>query len=395
MTSLKETCQRLGLLARWLPRGIAGEAARKDVREMGGVMRVLLLHKYGRRAASFRHRFEQYIPYLDEAGLQCTVSSLLEEDYLKDMFLADRRNLFAVMRGIFRRVRVLVGVRKYDLVIIGQDLFPFAPAIFERYLNIRGVPYIFDYDDPIFHQYDMHRSPAVRLLLGRKLQAVIRGAELVFAGSPYIAAYARVVNANVEYLPTVVDLEVFRQLKDHRVRNGQFVVGWIGSPSTAVYLKALVPVLRRFCASTGARVVLVGSGPVDLPGVPTEIREWSEQTEVEEILRFDVGIMPMADDQWARGKCGFKLVQYMACGLPIIASPVGVSPVVVTDGVEGFLPPGDEGWLAAMHSLHADAELAARMGRAARKRVEAAYCLQVTAPRFVAGVQRVLAGTPK
>lgn len=356
-------------------------------------MRVLLLHKYGRQAASFRHRFEQYIPYLEQAGLECTVSTLLGDDYLRDMFRSGRRNLLAAVRAAFRRVRALAHVGRYDLVIIGLDLFPFVPAIFERYLKIRGVPYIFDYDDPVFHQYDMHPSPTVRLLLGKKLQAVIGGADLVFAGSPYIADYARVVNDDVEYLPTVVDLEVFNRVKDHRVRNGPFVIGWVGSPSTSVYLQALVPVLRRFCASTGARVVLVGSGPVELPGVPAEIREWSEHTEVEEILRFDVGIMPMADDRWARGKCGFKLVQYMACGLPIIASPVGVSPVIVTDGVEGFLPPGDEGWLAAMHSLHADAELAARMGYAARKRVETAYCLQVTAPRFVAGVQRVLMGT--
>ena len=356
-------------------------------------MRVLLLHKYGRQAASFRYRFEQYIPYLEAAGLECTVSTLLGDDYLRTMFQSGRRNLLAAVRAAFRRVRVLAEAGRYDVVIIGVDLFPFVPPVFERYLNMRRIPYIFDYDDPVFHQYDMHRSAIVRRFLGKKLQAVIAGADLVFAGSPYIADYARVVNPNVEYLPTVVDLEVFRRVKDHRVRSGQFVVGWIGSPSTAVYLKALTPVLRRFCASTGARVVLVGSGPIELPGVPIEIREWSEDTEVEEILRFDVGIMPMADDQWARGKCGFKLVQYMACGLPVIASPVGVSPVIVTDGVEGFLPGEEDGWLAAMHSLHADAELAVRMGSAARKRVEAAYCLQVTAPRFVAGVRRVLLAT--
>lgn len=353
--------------------------------------RILLLHKYGRQAASFRYRFEQYLPYLEQSGLECTVSTLLGDDYLTEMFQSGRKNAFTAVRAGFRRLRVLAAVRKYDLVIIGLDLFPFLPAIFERYIQYRRVPYIFDYDDPVFHQYDLHASRLVRLVLGKKLQSVIRRASLVFAGSPYIAEYARAVNDDVEYLPTVVDLAVYDRVKDISAGKREFVVGWIGSPSTALYLADVAPALKRFCDSTGARVVLIGSGPLELPGVPLELRPWREDTEVEDILGFDVGIMPMADTAWARGKCGFKLVQYMACGLPVIASPIGVSPVIVTEGVEGYLPRTEDEWVAALHSLHADPGIAARMGAASRKRVESAYSLQVTAPRFVAGVKRVLA----
>jgi glycosyltransferase involved in cell wall biosynthesis len=186
----------------------------------------------------------------------------------------------------------------------------------------------------------------------------------------------------VEVIPTVIDLANY-PLKDSGSASKVFTIGWIGSPSTARYLKAIAPALAELCKGGRARVCLVGSGPIDLKDVPVEVIAWDEKTEVDEIRRFDVGIMPLPDEPWARGKCGFKLIQYMACGLPVVASPVGVNSEIVDDGVNGYLASTTDEWVSALEALMADAELRRQMGAAGRKRVEEKYCLAVTAPKFV------------
>lgn len=229
------------------------------------------------------------------------------------------------------------------------------------------------------------------MLLGNKIKKVVRGATEVFAGSPYLVEYAKQVNARVELLPTVVDLGIYRRTRKFtQTRPRPFIVGWIGSPTTALSLKQIELALINFCRKHDAKVVLVGSGPVDLSGFPLEVRDWREDSEIDDILSFDVGIMPLADTTWSRGKCGFKLIQYMACGIPVIASPVGANLAIVTQGVEGFLPAGNDEWLESLENLQQNAELSSRMGAAGRTRVEKEYCLEVTAPKFVAGVVRAL-----
>src|SRR5262249_51632634 len=162
------------------------------------------------------------------------------------------------------------------------------------------------------HYYDMNDSSLVRLLLGEKIRQIIKGASRVFAGSPYLVDYARTANERVDYLPTVVDLAIYRRARSFALPSRPFTVGWLGSPSTGQYLTSLAPTLARFCKGRDAQVVLVGAGSVELPGVNPERRNWSEARECDDLLSFDVGLMPLTDDPWSRGKCGFKLIQYMA-----------------------------------------------------------------------------------
>lgn len=354
-------------------------------------MRILLLHKYGRRAASFRHRFEQYVPYLERAGFDCTVSSLLDDSYLEPRMSTGEQKLGSIVRGYVRTLGLIADARTYDLVVIGVEALPYVPAFVERYLVARNIPYVFDFDDPIFHTYDRSPNPVVRALLGRKIQTVARHAAHVFAGSPYLVQYVRAVNASVEYLPTVIDLDRYAQTRDFgRAASGPFTIGWIGSPSTAHYLDGIAPALRRVCARHDARVVLVGSGGAPTDGIPTEIRPWDEARESADLLEFDAGIMPLTDDPWSRGKCGFKLVQYMASGLPVIASPVGVNREMVQPGVNGFLASDTSEWEHALERLVTDRATCARLGAAGRARVVREYCVQATAPRFVEGIRHSL-----
>jgi glycosyltransferase involved in cell wall biosynthesis len=200
-------------------------------------------------------------------------------------------------------------------------------------------------------------------------------------GNDYLAEHARLAGASrIEYLPSAVDTD--RYSIREKIGN-QFRIGWIGSPITAPYVGLIRDALIELTMRFGARLVLVGSGGQDpLPGVPKEILPWSEDSEVADIQSFDVGIMPLPDGPFEQGKCGYKLVQYMACGLPVIASPVGVNSRIVEQGKTGFLASSTEEWLQALVMLSQNTDMRSDLGKAGRKKVEQEYSLQITAPRL-------------
>lgn len=356
-------------------------------------MKVFLLSRYSRLGASSRLRSYQYLPHLKAQGIDVRVASLLGDDYIKDLYAGRRKDLGAILRAYIQRLGYLLKSGRFDLLWVEYEILPWLPAWGEGILARLGVPYIVDYDDAIFHRYDMHPRSMVRALLGRKIDGVMRRAALVVVGNKYLADRAKRAGARwVEYLPTVIDLERYRTEPQHE--NLVFTIGWIGSPTTAQYLHLVSHALAEVCRDGCTRLVLVGSGQVQLNGVPTEIRTWSEETEVGHIQSFDVGIMPMPDDPWARGKCGYKLIQYMACGRSVVASRVGVNPEIVEDGVSGFLARTTADWVRALSALRESRSLRKRMGGSGRAKVEARYCLEVTAPRLVSLMRSVVEGSP-
>jgi glycosyltransferase involved in cell wall biosynthesis len=276
---------------------------------------------------------------------------------------------------------------QFDVLWLEYEMFPWLPEWAEKMLASMGVPYLVDYDDAIFHRYDLHARTAVRALLGKKIDEIMKRAAQVTAGNQYLAERARKSGArDVTILPSVVDLE--RYEVEARGSRDVFTLGWIGSPTTAKYLDLVAPAIREFSRDRGVRLVLVGSGKVFSDGVPVEIRAWSEDREVHDIQGFDVGIMPLPNDPWALGKCGYKLVQYMACAVPVLASPVGVNREMVQHGRNGFLAEGKEEWLGFLRTLYDNANLRTEMGKAGRAMVDEKFSLQVTAPRLLSLLKR-------
>jgi len=272
---------------------------------------------------------------------------------------------------------------------IEKELLPWLPAWGEMLLACLNVPYVVDYDDAVFHRYDLHPNSLIRTLLRHKIDAVMRHAKLVIAGNDYLADRARQVGAaQVEYLPTVIDLNRYNVVPP--TENVTFTIGWIGSPVTCHYLHLVQSALQELCIGGSSRLVLVGSGEISLKGVPLEIRSWSEETENKDIQDFDVGIMPLPNNPWERGKCGYKLIQYMASCTPVIASPVGVNQQIIDNGVNGFLASTQSEWIHALETLRVNKSLRESMGKAGRKKVEARYCLQVIAPRLVSLLRSVV-----
>ena len=348
-------------------------------------IKLLVMPRFGVLGGSSRLRFSQYLPYLCEHGFHATEAPLLDDACLQAQPAgADARPRYSrLLRSYARRARRLRSCSRFDLVWAEQEFLPWLPAAIELGLLAPEVPVVLDCDDAIFHRYDGHSSGLVRRLLGDKIDAMMRRADLALAGNAYLATRARDAGCRrVEQLPTVVDMLHYPP-RDHRVRNVMPIIGWIGSPDSARYLRQLTPTLLRLQSRHAFRCVAIGAHPEQLEGTPFEAQPWSEASEAADLRGFDVGVMPLADTPWEQGKCGYRLIQCMASGLPVVAAPVGVNRDIVIDGVHGFLPGTSIEWDSALDSLLRDPGMRGRMGAAGRLRIENKYSLQAQAPRLL------------
>jgi glycosyltransferase involved in cell wall biosynthesis len=337
---------------------------------------VLLLTRYERLGASSRVRFLQFLPMLEAQGFTFDVSPLLDNDYVRSLYGGPPVGIGNVLKSYARRFGALRRRLRYDVVWLEKEALPWLPAWMEI-ARLDRMPYVVDYDDAWFHRYENHWSSPI---LGHKIDTVMQLAHTVVAGNTYLARRARQADARaVEIVPTAIDLGRYRNLP---VRNGggPLSVGWIGIPLNAYYLNIVEPALRML--GQQVRLHVVGANvPEKLAGIPAESFAWTEESEVARINDFDVGIMPLNDTVWERGKCAYKLLQVMAAGKPVVASPVGANTEVVEHGVNGYLANSPEEWADALRRL-ADPALRARMGEAARQTVADRYSTAVIGPRF-------------
>lgn len=347
-------------------------------------MKILYFTKYARNAGSSRLRSFQYIPYLEEAGFKVEVSSLFSEKYLENLY-SGKSTFKESLKGYIQRFLTLFSVGKYDVLIIEKELFPYLPACFEWFLKWIGVKYIVDYDDAIFHNYDQSSNPTIRNFLSRKIATVMKNASVVVAGNAYLAGYAKNAGAkNIEIIPTVIDLERYPQ-KEYLEEPENFIVGWVGTKST--FEKHFLPckVWIKELEHSHPEIIfhVVGISGENRLGENVKFIPWSEETEVSEIQKMDVGIMPLQNSLWEKGKCAYKLIQYAACGVPGIASDVGMNKEVTIPDETGFMVYSDEEWKQKIIELKNNKEARIRLGENARKLVEEKYCIQVTAGRWI------------
>lgn len=346
-------------------------------------MRILLLSRYGQMGPSSRLRHYQFLPALRAAGMAVDVAPLLPDSYVSALYSRESRRLPLIAARYADRLYRLWRAKTYDLLWIEKEALPWLPYGLERLLLGSRIPYVVDYDDAWFHIYDRSRWSLVRALLGRKLDRIMQGAAMVTVGNAYLAERAEKAGARqVEILPTVVDLARYPKASPPG-EDGSVTVGWIGSPITDSYLDLVAGSLGRLRDETGARVMLVGASPTALEDLQPSRHAWREDTESHRITEFDIGIMPLKDTPWEWGKCGYKLIQYMACGKPVVASPVGMNRDIVENGINGFLASTPEEWMVALRRLALDAGLRRRLGAAGRAKVERLYALDHVVPRLI------------
>lgn len=344
-------------------------------------MKLLILSRYDRLGASSRLRAIQYLPWLKAGGIEAHFAPFFDDAYLERLY-SGKRDVALSSRYYLNRLRQLWRIGRPNAIWLEKELLPWLPAGIERWLLPSGVPVISDYDDAVFHRYDLHRSRMVRAMLGRKIDKVMARSALVLAGNPYLATRAHAAGAlRIELVPTVVDARRYA-VAPRPEADGPQRIGWIGTPSTwRQYMLPMLPMLSALAQEHGAKVRAVGGGRTEATP-ELEVLPWSEEEEGRMIQGMDIGLMPLDDSPWSRGKCGYKIIQYMACGVPVVASPVGINAEIVADGITGFLATTEAEWRLAITRLLQDPGLRHRMGEAGRRRMEERYSLQVWGPKM-------------
>lgn len=341
-------------------------------------MNVLLLSRYDRSGASSRLRTLQYLPFLQQKGFRIKVSPFFPGGYVRKLY-EGRNTLGCILRGFMHRFGAVCTSKQYDLIWVEKEIFPWLPFACERILFFGNVPVVVDYDDAVFHRYDQNKSRLVRSLLGKKIDNIMRRATLVICGNDYLAERASAAGArSIEMIPTAVNLDVYRT--SHPTGEERITIGWIGTPLSAANLDCVLEPLRKIAGTYTIRFVIIGGCQKRriFNGVPVEYWPWSEETEAHDIGEIDIGIMPLKDDSISRGKCGYKLIQYMACGKPVVASPIGANKTIVADGVNGYLAGDQSEWFEKLALLCNSPGLREKMGCEGRRIVEQRYCTRVT-----------------
>jgi glycosyltransferase involved in cell wall biosynthesis len=294
--------------------------------------------------------------------------------------------VWGVIKGFLRRFKtVLVDVPQYEYIFIHREASPIGPPIFEWIISkIWRKKIIYDFDDAIWIPVTTKENKLISWFKAAwKVKYICMWAHTIVGGNAYLCAYALQYNQNVKLIPTCVDTErQHNQLKQQSTE--KIVIGWTGSHSTMLYLDRLVEVLRRIVNDFGVEVIIISNKAPHFHFPSLTFIPWQEDTEINDLLRIHIGIMPLENDAWSEGKCGFKLIQYMALGIPAVASPVGVNKDIIDEGENGFLCTDDTSWYEALSKLIQDVNLRNRMGSAGRKKIESAYSLHANAGVFLA-----------
>ncbi len=334
--------------------------------------------------ASSRLRTYQFSSMWEAEGYEVTIAPFFNECYLKKVYAHHQVSKRNVLHCYWTRFLLLFTLRRYDLIWIEKELFPYLPSYAEWLISKLGKGYVVDFDDAVFHNYDNHKARLIRSWMGDKIDQVMRNANLVWVGNLYLQERAEKAGAlDIRYLPTVITGSRYVKNKIHFPQPEMITIGWIGSPTTVKYLRGIVPMLEQLNKRFPIELLVV-NGPkgVEFSGKMRQI-VWTEENEVEAILQMDIGIMPLPDDKWERGKCAYKLIQYMACGLPVVASPVGMNNQVVIHGENGYLANTDEEWIDALSDLIQHPEKRKAMGDRGRTLVHADFTIENNFPKMV------------
>jgi len=343
-----------------------------------------------------RYRLEQWEPLLRERGVDITYAPFecaeLNDVVYKQGQIAKKLRL--VVQALGRRAALLSKLTNYDVIYLHREAALLGPAVFERLIHRSGVPIVFDFDDAIFLSYKSPSNGYLSYLkFAGKTKTNCRLAAHVMVGNPYLAEYARQFNQNVSIIPTTIDTDKYKPVNIEDA-SGPVVIGWTGSHSTVQHLDTLRSALAKLAQRESIRLRVIGTPNYQIEGVEFETIMWRSETEVEDLSAVDIGIMPLPDDNWARGKCGAKALQFMAMGIPTVCSPVGVNTDIIQDNENGLIANSEEEWIEKLSLLIRSRELRARLGKAGRQTIEQRFSAAVQAPRVYEVLESVVRKSP-
>jgi glycosyltransferase involved in cell wall biosynthesis len=349
--------------------------------------RVLFLVPYpAGMAASQRFRFEQYLDILTKNGYSFTISSFLSKSafskwYREGGFIW---KAFQIFLGLIRRAFDVLRSLQYDYVFVHREVVPVGPPILEFILaKIFRKKIIYDFDDAIWIP---NASESNRFFMFFKFYSSVKilckWAYKVSCGNSFLCSFAKLLNDDVVYNPTTIDTDNHHNIVKHDP-NDKLVVGWTGSHSTVRYIELLFPIIERLMNHHDFRFVLISDLPPDNCPPFVEFIKWNKETEIRDLGKLDIGLMPLEDDRWAKGKCGFKALQYLSLGIPALVSPVGVNTKIVDHGINGFVCKNDEEWFMYLEQLLKDRSLLKKLSASTRSKVEQEYSVRSNSSNFL------------
>lgn len=359
-------------------------------------MKLLVFTKTTSIGPSSRVRYYAFVDPLGAHGIDLSISPLFGKGWFFLLRVPFRplRLVLQVLYTAFcfaRRVWALLSVSRYDGVVIEHQLFPYLGAFAERWLRRRGTRFTIEFDDAIYKTW-RHEHKMIELC---------RLADRVIVGNRFLEEWARSHGARTVVIPTTIDLDRYPASDSLPTREGAsprdttpFVVGWIGLPYNFAALATIAAPLRRLATTGAIELNVVSAGSPNLSGVPTKVVPWHAESELASIRRFHVGVMPLVDDEWSRGKCAYKILQYFAAGVPVVASPVGVNQDIVRHDENGLLARTEEEWYESLDRLRRDPSLGLRLATAGRETVERDFSQTAWTPKLAQAWREALAPPP-
>lgn len=351
-------------------------------------MKILFLFPYPLdQAPSQRFRFEQYFDVLLQSKYSINTQSFWGDYYWKVLY-GKGNNLqktYGLLRGFGRRLKILPRIPAYDVIFIHRELAPIGPPVLEWIITkIFRKKVIFDFDDAIWLPNTSENNTAAAWLKWHgKTASICQWAWKVSAGNAFLAAYARRYNHQVIVNPTTIDTAHHTADAAKTSEKRPLVIGWTGSHSTLPYLDFLWPDLEELHAEIPFQFRVIANRPPPVNYSWLSFVPWKKETEIEDLADLDIGVMPLTDDEWSRGKCGFKALQYMALGIPTVASAVGVNTAIIRHGESGLLCSSKQEWISALDTLLRNEKLRKRLGEEGMVTVRKNYSVEVNTSRFL------------
>lgn len=350
--------------------------------------RVLFMVPYPERhAPSQRFRVELFEPCLQKKGISYTIAPFMDEKTWNILYRkgSSAQKAWGICKGYLKRWKtVLFDVPKYQYVFIHREAAPLGPPIFEWIIaKLWRKKIIYDFDDAIWIPNTSSENKLASLLKAHwKVKQICRWARTVVGGNDYLCKYARKYNRHVVMIPTTVDMER-AHTGIHQHGDGQVTVGWTGSHSTLFYLDDVIPVLQKLQEGLDFSFVVIANKDPELPLKNYRFVPWNATTEVSDLQQIDIGIMPLQEDAWSEGKCGFKLIQYMSLGIPAVASGVGVNKTIIDNGINGYLCYDNNAWKSSLKKLITDVDLRKNFGAKGQAKIAAQYSLASQETKFL------------
>ena len=354
-------------------------------------MRVLFWVPYPTEGASNRYRVEQYLPYLEKEGIRYSLHPFWSSSAYKILYKNGyyiKKSYFFIC-GTISRIIDLLRIARYEIVFIHREAYPIFGAIFETALSILNKPIIFDFDDAIFLPASSRPNNFIEgLKKPAKVINTLVKSKHVIAGNSYLSNFALRYNRSVTIIPTSIDTDKY--YSKNRKASDEIVIGWMGSITTIDFLNLISGAFIQLSKEFHNIIFKIVGGDFSIEGLSNIIsKPWLLEDEIEDLKSFDIGIMPMPDNEWTRGKCGFKAIHYMNMGIPCVCSPVGANKEIVTDGINGFLAKSEEEWIEKLSLLIENSELRKKLGMQGRKTVEEKYSVKVNAPKYLEVLKKV------